>query len=36
MLLGALRVLRLEGAAQSFMERLSALRVKAAGDPVSV
>lgn len=36
MLLGALRVLRLDGAAQSFTERLSALRVKAAGDPVSV
>jgi hypothetical protein len=35
-LLGALRVLRLDGAAQSFMERLTALKVKAAGDPVSV
>lgn len=35
-LLGALRVLRLEGAAQSFMERFSALKTKAAGDPVSV
>jgi len=35
-LLGALRVLGLDGAAQSFMERLSALKIKAAGDPVSV
>jgi SOS-response transcriptional repressor LexA len=35
-LLGALRVLGLSGAAQSFMERLTALKTKAAGQPVSV
>jgi SOS-response transcriptional repressor LexA len=35
-LLGALRVLGLHGAAQSFMERLTALKAKAAGQPVSV
>jgi SOS-response transcriptional repressor LexA len=31
-LLGALRVLGLDGAAQSFMERLSALKIKLAGE----
>jgi len=35
-LLAALRVLRLDAAAQSFVERFSALKVKAAGNPVSV
>jgi hypothetical protein len=35
-LLGALRVLGLDGAAQSFMERLSALKSRAGGDTFSV
>jgi SOS-response transcriptional repressor LexA len=34
-LLGALRVLGLDGAAQSFMERMSALKLKLAGETVT-
>jgi SOS-response transcriptional repressor LexA len=35
-LLGALRVLGLSGAAQSFMERLATLKSRAVGNPVSI